>query len=132
MKTLTPLTAKYQEIQFSDADIVNEGDFIPAGQSNPHNRRPFLFHDHGFALAVVFADCLDEALDEAADAGKLDRYLITECDRGDYKDENGISFLGNHGREFDIESLGICELPNPGFSFVALLQSWLTQTKDKQ
>jgi hypothetical protein len=31
-------TAKYKEVQFSDADIVNLDDFIPASEFNPHNR----------------------------------------------------------------------------------------------
>ena len=112
-------TAKYQEITFSESDVVNLDNWIPKGEYNPHNVRPWLFHDHGFVLAVVFADCLQDAIDEAVDANKLDRYLVSPDDMKDYPDEEGISFLGNAGEPFDIESLGVVELPNPPRSFVA-------------
>lgn len=118
------MQAVYQEIRFTDEDVVNSGDFIPAGEFNPHKVRPFLLHDHGFCLAVVFADCLRDALDIAVDAGKLDRYQVTESDLSDYgPDEEGIARLGNAGEPFDIESLGALELPNPRFSFVALFNA---------
>ena len=108
-------------VRFTDADVLNPGEFIPAGEHNPHNVRPFLLHDHGFALAVVFAPCLQDALDEAADAGRLDRFQVREEDLPDYgPEEEGIARLGNAGEPFDIEGLDFLELPNPPFSFVAL------------
>ena len=76
----------YKEIKFSDEDVVNPDDFIPAGGYNPHKVRPFLLHDHGFVICVVFADCLQDALDEAVDAGKLDRYQIDPTDPNDRDD----------------------------------------------
>jgi hypothetical protein len=121
------MTATFDSITFSDADVVNASDFIPAGDYNPHKVRPFLLHDHGFVLAVVFADCLQDALDEAADADKLDRYMITAEEFDDYVDEKGneegVTYLGNAGEPFDIESLGAIELPNPPMSFVALFNA---------
>src|SRR4051812_33842038 len=88
------MIATYHEISFSDADVVNIGDFIPADEFNPHKVRPFLLHDHGFVVAVVFASCLQDALDEAADAGKLDRFAVSEAEMKDYSDES-LTFLGN-------------------------------------
>lgn len=147
------MQAKYNEIAFTDADVVNPDDFIPLGESNPHKVRPWLFHDHGFVIAVVFADCLQDALDIAADAGKLDRFQIdpkNPLDREDYLikdvptpgfypdipafiDEEGgkwfwkegyePTYLGNAGEPFDIESLGMEELPNVPFSFVTLFNA---------
>jgi hypothetical protein len=114
------MEAHVKGIRFSDEDIINKDDFIPAGQDNPHNVHGFLLHDHGFCLAVVFADNLEDALDIAADEGKLDRFLVTEEDLGDYEDEEELSFLGNAGEPFDIEGLGYLELPNPAFSFCKL------------
>ena len=75
------------ELSFDETDVVDSGSFIPAGEYNPHKVRPWLLHDHGFALAVVFADCLQDALDTAVDEGKLDRFLIDLSDdnqRADY------------------------------------------------
>ena len=68
--------AKFNEITFTDTDVVNLNDYIPAADINPHELRPFLLHDHGFTIAVVFAACLQDAIDEAADAGKLDLFLV--------------------------------------------------------
>lgn len=142
------MNSTYEGIKFSDADVVNPDDFIPAGEFNPHNVVPWLLHDHGFVLAVVFASNLQDAIDEAVDADKLDRYLLDRNDRSTqddymavtedgsgfpvYREENlllmldwkeGISFLGNAGEPFDIEGLSAIELPNPKFSFCALFNT---------
>lgn len=146
-------TAKFREIQFSDANVVNKEDFIPEGEYNPHRVRPWLLHDHGFVLAIVFASSLQDALDTAVDEGVLDRYEIdptNEKEREDYMvkdvvppgsdpncpdfmDKDGgkwwwqegkePAYLGNAGEPFDIESLQYEELPNPPFSFVALFNA---------
>lgn len=105
------LTATYGEIQFSDADVVNFDDYIGIG-GDPHNVRPWLLHDHGFVLAVVFADSLQDAIDIAADAGKLDQFRIQPEEEPDY--------LGNHCVAYDIQGIDALELPNPPLSFVAL------------
>lgn len=107
------------ELEFSDDDVVDLDDWIPQGEYNPHNIHPFLFHDHGFTICVVFAANLQDALDKAVDDGRLDRYQIADADRDDYPDDEGITFLGNASEPFDIESLGWIELPNPHRSFVA-------------
>jgi len=117
------MEAIVNQIKFTDEDVVDIDDWIPAGEYNPHNVRPWLLHDHGFVLAVVFADCLQDAIDEAVDADKLDRFLVNEADRGDYPDDEGISLLGNAGEPFDIESLGYVELDNPPMSWVAVFQA---------
>lgn len=108
------------DFTFSDSDVVDYREWIPKGEYNPHNVRPFLLHDHGFTLAVVFASCLQDAIDAAVDAGKLDRFKLTEEDLKDYEeDDDRIAYLGNAGEPFDIESLDVVELPNPPASFVA-------------
>lgn len=118
------MQAKVNEITFTDADVVNWNNFIPAGEYNPHNVRPWLLHDHGFPVAVVFASSLQDAIDEAVDENKMDRYLVAEKDLADYgPEEEGITRLGNAGEPFDIESLEAVELPNPPFSFVALFNA---------
>ena len=118
------MQAVFNEIKFTDADVVNPDDFIPAGEYNPHHVRPFLIHDHGFVFAVVFADCLQDALDAAVDGNKLDGFQVSEKDLADYgPDEDGITRLGNASEPFDIQTLDTVELPNPPFSFTALFNA---------
>lgn len=125
----------FNGVKFTDADVVNPDDFIPAGEYNPNKVLPFLFHDEGFALAVVFAENLQDALDIAADAGKLDRYQVHSDDLKDYADMRAdghpdwdsaherLAHLGNASEPYDIESLGIMELPAPAFSFCSLFNA---------
>ena len=136
--------AEFNGVKFSDADIVNLDEFIPDGEYNPHNVRPFLLHDHGFVVCVVFADCLQNALDEAVDSwtddtestSVMQRYIIDVDDDGknaewrDYADNKadlfeseGVCALGNAGDPCDIEPLGIIELPTPKQSFVAQFEA---------
>lgn len=123
--------AEFDGIRFADADVINPDGFIPAGEYNPHRVRPFLLHDHGFVLAVVFADSLQDALDEAADAGRLDRYMVGPDGLADYPDGEGLAHLGNAGEPFDVEGLGVVELPTPPFSFVALFNAHRPAPKEK-
>jgi hypothetical protein len=142
------MNATWRQIKFSDEDVVNSGNFIPRGEYNPHNVRPWLLHDQGFCLCVVFAHTLQDALDEAVDEGKLDRFQLVPTDKyvqQDYMHEvehgrgfkmekedgsvvyldwnDSVTFLGNASEPFDIESLGAEELPNPPFSFCALFNA---------
>ncbi len=113
------MEASYKGIKFSDSDIVNPDDW-----TGGYHDIAFLLHDHGFVCAIVLADCLQDALDEAVDGGKLTRYKITDVDRADYSDDSErIDYLGNFGVEHDIESLGIEEIPTPIPSFCAAFQA---------
>ena len=107
------MMSKYKEITFFDEDVINDHEF---GKYSV----PWLLHDHGVAICIVFAYTLQDALDIAVDADKLVRYLIAPEDLKDYVEEQGISYLGNDGLPFDLEGLGIEELPNPKFSFCTL------------
>ncbi len=152
------MDSKFREIKFTDADIVNLDDYIPAvgegGRAyNPHNVRPWLIHDHGTVVCVVFASNVQDALDEACDANKLDAWQIDPKDEGDRTDymTNNVSeiaagydvdcveyihtdgswwwwkveptCLGNAGEPFDIDGLDVVELPNPPHSFCALFNA---------
>src|ERR1700678_2986912 len=98
------MQAVFNQITFTDDDVVNPSDFIAKGDYNPHHVRPWLLNDHGFTVAVVFADCLQDALDAAVDAGKLNGFQVSEQDLPDYgAAEDGISRLGNAGEAYDIE-----------------------------
>lgn len=125
-------------ISFTDEDVVNKDDYIPAGEYNPYLVRPWLFHDHGFTLAVVFASNLQDALDELADSGKIDHLQLDPNDpeerstygqEADSEDGDGpgwdwnpevVSFLGNADEPFDIEGVSHIQMEIPKFSFAAL------------
>lgn len=107
------MESTWQEIKFTDADVINPDDFIPERAYNPHNMRPWLLHDHGFCVCVVFAQSLQDALDESADAGKLDPWKIdpTGADREDYmtnrEDQAGGQLVGQGANDPDyIDSEG--------------------------
>lgn len=142
---LTDMTATYRyqnfEYRITEDNIVSEDDMIPAGEFNPHNIHPFILHDAGFVVAVVFAEHLQDALDIAADNGRLDRFQVSESEMGDYAEyhtfsedgtcqhcgayardvkkpdelcyasASGISYLGNASEPFDIDNLDVVEVP---------------------
>ena len=119
----------HKQIKFTDNDIVNIDDWIPGGDVSYSDVRPWLLHDHGFVLAVVFADCEQDAIDIACDGGRLDHYAADQDEIADSEKAilNGapeyLSPIGNFCKLHDIESLGIEELPNPPLSFCACLNS---------
>jgi hypothetical protein len=118
------MQAEFNQIKFSDSDVVNAEEFIPAGAYNPTHVRPFLLHDHGVTICIIFASCLQDALDAAVDAGRLDGFQVSEDDLADYgPDEEGIARLGNASEAFDIQALDVVELPNPAWSFTALFNA---------
>ena len=122
------------EFSFTESDVVELDDWIPNGEYNPYSVRPWLIHDHGFTLCVVFASNLQDALDTAAYEGKLGRYQVTGDDWRDYGEtENeayeALTCLGGGGEFFDIESIGYVELPNPSRSFVAQFNAHQTTPK---
>ena len=114
------ITSKFQEITFGDADVVNPDDYGSVGSGR---YRPWLLHDSGFVQAVVIAENESDALDAAADAGKLDGFQVTEEEEKDYPDGEGLDYLGNYCKAYDIESVSILEMPMPAFSFCALFNA---------
>ena len=112
-------------VKFSSEDVVDIGDWIPEGEYNPHNIHPWLLHDHGFVVAVVFASNLQDALDIAVDNDKMERYLVADEDMDDYEDDEGsLTSLGNAGELHNIESLQYVEMPNCKLDFATL---WYSQ-----
>lgn len=162
-KVLTPTIVKWKhfEIRFTDADIVDIDD-VETEDDSPYryrqNNKMFLFHDHGFTIAVVMASNLQDALDAVVDADKLDRYLIDPSDASDRNDymttdvskmasgydadcpeyveedgtkwwwENDPTFLGNASEPFDIESVEYITFPLPKLSITALYGEYVDGT----
>ena len=136
------MESQFNQIKFADKDIVEIDDWIPTGEYNPHNVRPWLLHDHGFVLCVVFASSLQDELDIAVDEDKLDRFQVSEEDlKADYsfdtdsegnRDYHDIAYLGNASEPFDIESLGCIELPNPKQSWCATFNALQQKGKNNE
>ena len=120
----TVITGANFEWSFTDEDVVNPDDSNWQGNYNPASMRLWLFHDHGFTLCVVWADNLQDAIDEAVDANKFDRYLLTPKeiveDYDSNPDHESISYLGNASEPLDISTLGYVEFAAPKLSLVAL------------
>jgi hypothetical protein len=117
--------AYYREIKFTDDDVINIDDAVWLKQFNPQHVKPWLLHDHGFVLAVVFAETTDDAMDEAANAGRLNRYQIDgEAYRSMTDEEReALTYLGNGGAPYAIEGMAIIELPNIQLSFCTLFSA---------
>ena len=136
------MESQFNEIKFTDDDVIEIDDWIPSGEYNPHNVRPWLLHDNGFVLCIVFASSLQDALDIAVDESKLDRFQVSEEDlKADYtfdtdsdgnRDYHGIAYLGNACESFDIESLGYIELPNPKRSWCATFNALQQKGKNNE
>lgn len=103
-----------------------EDSFVNADSYDAKDRRmnrAWVIHDAGYVKAIVFAEywayCEQDALDVAADSGKLDYLLITEKELEDYRvgedsegnpEYEGIASLGNAGEPFDSENLDVFEV----------------------
>lgn len=103
------------ELAYSMDDFINASDIDTW-------KHCYLLHDHGYVLAIVFADCEQDALDEAVDCNKLDRYQVSDEEMSDYGDTDEermeqLSYLGNASEPFDIESLGMFEIAKPVIRF---------------
>jgi len=108
-------------VWFEDSDVVNPTEYAPPGVYNPHNVRPWLIYNVDSPVCVVFAPNEQEAWDEAADAGKLDIWLMKE---EDVHNEEEVLRFGNASEPYNVgEYLHCFEIPNPPFSFAALLNA---------
>lgn len=122
---MTKVCAANFEWTFDDSDVVNPDDAIWGGEYNTHRKRLWLLHDHGFTVCVVWADSLQDALDEAVDRDKMDRYLVTQEQAADYDCDDihnceQLTYLGNASEPFDIGTLGYVEILPPKMSLTAL------------
>ena len=104
------------EIKLCDSDIINPDEIEYGDMNGRKGNSLFVLHDHGYVICAVWSGCLQDAIDEAVDNDKMERYLIDESDYGDYgvnTDEPSCTFLGNDCKPHDIETLGYVELTAP-------------------
>jgi hypothetical protein len=86
-KVTVLLEAEYRGFKFSDKDVVNIDNYEPPGRYGSHqSNRAWLIHDECHVICIVFASNEQDALDEAADADKLDFLMIDPKDKYDLDD----------------------------------------------
>jgi hypothetical protein len=131
-------------IRLTDADLVNPEAYDQDDAGKPHRpgaEKLWLIHDHGVTVCLVFAGCEQEALDIAVDENRMDRFQVAEADLEDYRtgtdsegnpEYEGITYLGNACEPFDLETVGIVQIPVPKLSLTALLLAAGTVTTPKQ
>lgn len=114
--------SEFNGIRFDDSHVVEADECVYQEDYNPRNVRPWLLHSHGIAICVVFADCLQDALDEAADEEKLEGFKMSEEEVDQTADDDDFdkhTHLGNDSAFYNIEELEVIELPIPKRSFCA-------------
>jgi hypothetical protein len=125
-KKAETVETQHGAITYEPGDVVNPDDYIPAGEFNPHNIRPWLIHNEYGTLAIVYASNEQDALDEAVDGDKMDSCLVQpeciltgtegenpdDCTTHDHKIDEDVAYLGNASEPFDLTYIGIVPLPN--------------------
>jgi len=111
---------KGTRVWFDDSDVVNPWDYYIASKA-------YLIYNIDSPVAVVFATNEEDAWDIAADEGKLDTWLVTEEELEKIEKEFGedaTQRLGNAGKPYRLSDYLTCfEIPNPPFSFAALVNA---------
>ena len=110
----------YKGHKFTDRDVVNIEEWIPAGMFvyNPHSVRPWLIYGEFGTLCVVFAQSEQDAFDIAVDDGRLDSHQIPDAEHNiDCATNCNALHAGNASEAFDQTYLGIVEIPNVSLSF---------------
>lgn len=82
-----------------DAKSILANNVVLPGETNPHNVRPWLVISLFGPCGVVWADCMDDALDEIVDA---DLGKGFEVNVEDYTEDEPLIRCGNDGRLCDL------------------------------
>jgi hypothetical protein len=109
------ITTKVGEIRLNPGMIVDPEWFEFDRGYNPHNMRPFIVGAEFGALAIVWAEHEQEALDAAVDGDKMDGYIIDNPDEEDYEDHCSA---GNASELIHDDYLWIIEFPETGLNWL--------------
>lgn len=92
-----------------NADIIMCNNIIFPGEYNPHNVRPWIIGNEYGVLAIAWADCEQDALDEAVDDGLMDECLVDdkEFTTTDKTEQSELAYLGNASEPFDLTNVWI-------------------------
>ena len=88
--------------EYDTADLINPDDVA-------YYDRLFKLSSPYGMVALVIADCLQDAIDEAVDAGKMKYFEIDSADLAEWDDDE-INYLGNYGKPHIIHDLHAVEL----------------------
>ena len=90
-------------------------DIIFPWEYNPHKVRPFVISNEYGTLCLVWADCIQNAIDNACDLNMLNSFIVDEKDYTE-EEKNDLVHIGNAGElsdltymqcnEIDISKLG--------------------------
>jgi len=87
---------------------------LPSDKSNPHNVRLWAIGVAcGFesvVLCAVWADCEQDALDEACDKGFLESLLVEDVDKLTDEEREEFAGLGNAGELHDLTNVWMAEV----------------------
>ena len=93
------ITIKHQNYEYSlsEDDIINPDDYF-SGYSDTL----WILHDHGTVIGAWFGKSEQDCLDELADSGRLDRYMLTQEEYDAWPEDKDLTFLGNASEPFDL------------------------------
>lgn len=114
------MKAFHEGYEFTDDDVFNPQQWVAAGELDTERTGdPFLIVDVRTrrTIAVIFAEDSDDALNIAADNGKLTAYYVHESD-SPYVGEP-VAEYGQNAFCYRCEAFAVLRLPNPHRSFVA-------------
>ena len=90
-----------------DPEAILLNDVVFPWENHPHGMGAFVIgHEFG-AVALAWGNCLQDALDEACDAGLMESFLI---DSPDSDDEESGTHLGNEGTLHNLDNSWVQEV----------------------
>jgi hypothetical protein len=123
MSTVTVVT---RGVRWSHDDVINPDELLWDMEQRAERKDPighlYVMHDHGFVVCVVYEESEQEAIEEAADQDKLDRWKVTDVDRGDYTGEQMEELFWFDGDAYDLEGMDIVELEVPPLDVALLMK----------
>lgn len=94
--------------EIAEKEIIIEN--IPRSIDTPrHGGGWYLILGVMGAHALVYADCSQDAIDEAADKMLLNAYKLDSLDLAGY-DEETVDYAGNKGEAFDFSEMRLCNV----------------------
>lgn len=98
-----------REVELNPDRIMANNVVFP-WESNPHKVRLFVVGNEFGPVAAAWADCVQDALDEAMDADLLNSFLVDDADKLWTDELDDCTPLGNAGELCDLTNAWIQEV----------------------